>query len=213
MDKLTEGLTALNIEPAEKQEIKLRAYIKEIERWNPLYSLVNATGDDFIVRHILDSLSALELIRDLGKGRSSLRLADMGTGGGLPGIPLALFLEDWTVDLVERSGKRCNFLNDMVITLDLENAKVQNKDLKQVRETYDLITFRAFRPFIPEILKGLKTCLAPGGLIAAYKGKASSVEEEISLLKDHFGLIDMKPLKVPFLKEERHLLILGEPIS
>ncbi len=213
MDKLTEGLTALNIEPAEKQEDKLRAYIDEIERWNPLYSLVNAAGDDFIVRHILDSLSALELIRDLGNGRSSLRLADMGTGGGLPGIPLALFLEDWTVDLVERSGKRCNFLNDMVITLNLENATVQNLDLKQVRETYDLITFRAFRPFIPEILKGLKNCLAPGGLIAAYKGKASSVEEEISLLKDHFRLIDVKPLEVPFLKEERHLLILGDPIS
>ena len=213
MDKLTEGLAALNIEPSEEQAEKLKNYIEELERWNPLYSLVNAAGDDLIVRHVLDSLSALAMIRDLGNGRTGLRLADMGTGGGLPGIPLSLFLEDWSVDLVERSGKRCNFLNDMVITLGLDNGRVCNLDLKQVKESYDLITFRAFRPFIPEIIGGLKSCLAPDGLIAAYKGKKSSVDEEMGLLKDHFKLMDVRPLKVPFLHEERHLLILGDPIS
>jgi 16S rRNA (guanine527-N7)-methyltransferase len=211
MGKLEKGLVELGIVPSEEQLDKLNSYIGELEKWNPLYSLVHATGDDLIVRHILDSLSGLDVLRKLGQDNPSPRLADMGTGGGLPGIPLALFLEGWTVDLVERSGKRINFLNDMVITLGLSGVETFQKDLKSVKKEYDFITFRAFRPFLPEIIKGLKNCLAPGGLIGAYKGKMSSIEEEKELLKAHFNRIETIPLSVPFLKEERHLLILGDP--
>ncbi|MDC7221070.1 MAG: 16S rRNA (guanine(527)-N(7))-methyltransferase RsmG [Spirochaetales bacterium] len=210
MSKLITGLDKLGLKPTEKQQNKLISYIDELEKWNPLYSLVNASGDDLIVRHILDSLSGLGLIRELGKNQFKPRLADMGTGGGLPGIPLSLFLEGWEVDLVERSGKRFNFLNNMIITLGLDHVTAHQKDLKNVKEHYDVITFRAFRPFLPEIIKGLKKCLAPEGVIAAYKGKMSSLEEEKALLKDHFGRIEIHPLKVPYLEEERHLLVLGD---
>ncbi len=211
MDRLTEGLELFGLGGRTAEIEGLRAYIGELEKWNPYYSLVNAEGDELIVRHILDSLSGLETIRSLGGERGNLRLADMGSGGGLPGIPLALFLEGWSVDLVERSGKRHSFLNNMVITLELRRARALPLDLKDVKDKYDLITFRAFRPFLPEIIRGLKKCLAPEGVIAAYKGKRSSIREEESLLKDHFRRREVIPLKVPFLDEERHLLILGDP--
>jgi 16S rRNA (guanine527-N7)-methyltransferase len=205
MEKLEEGLSLLGIGPTKKQETQLRTYIEELEKWNPLYSLVNATGEDLIVRHILDSLSALPHLNAL-PGNS---LADMGSGGGLPGIPLAIFMPSREVHLVERSGKRCDFLNNMKIILELDNIAVLNQDLKQIKGTYDLITFRAFRPFIPEIINGLLNALAPEGTIAAYKGKMSSIEEEKKQLKKHFNSLNTVRLKVPFLGEERHLLLLS----
>ncbi|MBN2628681.1 MAG: 16S rRNA (guanine(527)-N(7))-methyltransferase RsmG [Spirochaetales bacterium] len=213
MSKLEEGLKKLDLLSRAEAVGKLQDYIGELEKWNPYYSLVNAEGDELIIRHILDSLSGLELIGSLGEGIESPRLADMGSGGGLPGIPLSLFLGEWEIDLVERSGKRFNFLNNMVITLELQKTRALQKDLKEVGDLYDVITFRAFRPFLPEIIRGLKKCLAPEGVIAAYKGKRSAIAEEEDLLRDHFRRIDVIPLKVPFLAEERHLLILGEAID
>lgn len=205
MNTLDKGLEQLKLDLSGFQRDKLNAYIGELEQWNPLYSLVNATGEELIIRHILDSLSAVPL---LGK-MPGATLADMGSGGGLPGIPLAICFPDREVHLVERSGKRCDFLGNAKIMIGLNNVTVLNRDLKDVAAAYRLITFRAFRPFEPEIVKGLKKALAPGGIIAAYKGKRKKTEEEMNALSPHFSRMEIHGLSVPFLQdEERHLLIL-----
>ncbi len=106
MSVLTEGLKELKIDYRDEQLALLNEYIDEVMLFNPKYGLVNATGDTFIIKHILDSLAGVNEIRR----RDPKTVADVGSGGGFPGIPLAIFFPDITFHLIERSGKRCNFL-------------------------------------------------------------------------------------------------------
>ena len=99
---IREGLSSLSLDLDGEQVSQLERYIAEIERFNPVYKLVAATGEELVIRHIFDSLSAKATIEALLKGSGGSRIADLGSGAGLPGIPLAIALPDATVALVER---------------------------------------------------------------------------------------------------------------
>ncbi|MBN2658768.1 MAG: 16S rRNA (guanine(527)-N(7))-methyltransferase RsmG [Spirochaetales bacterium] len=205
MSLLSEGLTKLNLDYKEEQLALLEKYIGEIELWNPRYGLVNASGDDLVIRHILDSLAGVSAVLS----RNPSRLADVGSGAGLPGIPLAIMMPHVGVTLIERSGKRVRFLRNAAAVLNLKNLTVLEADLKDVEERFDIVTFRAFKPVEPGIMALLMKILGENGLLAAYKGKMENIREEIELVKSTASVKDILTLSVPGLKEERHLVFYG----
>jgi len=193
----------------------LERYVKEIELFNPAYGLVgvNDTGE-LIIRHILDSLAPLGIITRK-RGEKEFSAADAGSGAGLPGIPLAIVLSNCKFTLIERMGRRAGFLLNTKAALGLSNITVLENELENAARDesmrFDLITFRAFKPLEPKLLKTLFKACKPGGIIAAYKGKRAKIEEEILNVKrsDINMTWEAVPYTVPFLDEERHLLFIN----
>jgi 16S rRNA (guanine527-N7)-methyltransferase len=189
---------------------KLLHYIEEIELFNPAYGLVGTNDTkELIVKHILDSLSPIGIIAETLQQYEAPLLADAGSGAGLPGIPLAICLNK-PFTLIERMGRRAGFLRNTITVLGLENVEVEEKDVEKARPArYSLITFRAFRPLDAAMLKTLFKLLAPGGVLAAYKGKSDKIEEEMSAIETLCGGWEVYPAPVPFLNEERHLVVVS----
>jgi 16S rRNA (guanine527-N7)-methyltransferase len=187
----------------------LNKYIEEIERFNPSLSLVGATERrELVIRHILDSLAPLGILRRLVRV-TSLQVADVGSGAGLPGIPLARALPDCFFTLIERKTRRAEFLRNTLPILGLPNAVVEEREIEKApRFRFGIITFRAFRPLEPAILKKLFRLLVPGGALAAYKGRQEKIAAEIGNVSDLTGSWELIPCPVPFLNEERHLVII-----
>lgn len=213
LDLLSRGLAALGLDPDRDRLERLGRYIEEIELWNPAYGLVKATGDELIVKHILDSLAALPVLRDLGLPLD--RVADLGTGAGLPGIPMAIFLPESRVFLVERMEKRVRFLENQQARLGLSNVEIVQSDAERAPGPFDLVTFRAFRPFSEvKLFRAVRKLLAPGGAILAYKGRADKARAELAGWASDTALeplakgASVLPLTVPFLEEERCLVVL-----
>ena len=209
---LEKGLAQLNL-LSERNLSLLDRYIKEIELFNPAYGLVKVKDRrELILKHILDSLAAFDTIYGTiycGNDNKSVirRIADVGSGAGLPGIPLAICMSENEFTLIERMGRRAGFLLNTVAALGLSNVRIEEKEMEKSAPAYfDLVVFRAYKPLEKRILKSLLRLLKPGGALAAYKGQRQAVEEEIVGITNETW--ELFPLKVPFLKDERHLLVL-----
>jgi len=202
---LESGLKQLGFDPDDVQKEQFHRYLREVEFWNPTHSLVNAQGADLVVRHLLDCASGGPLLRsELG---SSAVVADVGSGAGLPGIPLAILMPGDSFVLIERSARRAGFLRNVVAACRLVNTTVCEQQVEHVEERFDGIIFRAFHPLTPELLDVLRRILNPDGLIAAYKGSRLRTAGEIERLPDDMKA-ELVPLSVPGLDEERHMLLL-----
>ena len=197
---------------------KMEAYIKEIILFNSAYNLTNTSDrDELVVRHVLDSLAAWPQISRFSEGV----LADIGSGGGLPGIPLAAAFACVTasgaadysnvkIELVERMEKRCAFLENCAAILGLKSVTVINSEAERVPEgAYDLITFRAFRPLDKKMTKTLLRIVKEGGSLCAYKAKSESIKEEMEGIKALVPEYEVIPLSVPGLEDsERNLVVI-----
>ncbi len=218
--KLIQGLQKLNFpqEQIERLAPLMESYISELVLFNSAYNLVNTNDrEEIAVRHILDSLSAARHIKALADERDAT-IADIGSGGGLPGIPLAAALPQYNFVLVERMSKRCAFLENASAILGLKNVVVKNLELEKTpAASFDIATFRAFRPLDNKMLKSLLAVLKPGGFLAAYKARGSKILEEMGAL----GYVpqDYKTiaLEVPFLTDtnssddrERNLVVISK---
>ncbi|MDR0447244.1 MAG: class I SAM-dependent methyltransferase [Treponema sp.] len=203
----------------------------EIERFNSVYGLVKAGSRELLtVKHILDSLSPLGLIvRLLGGPQadkdklSGKTTADLGSGAGLPGIPLAICLPGISFTLIEKMGKRANFLRNTLAILGLSSqVTVEEKELERAEpDRFDMIVFRALSPInhtlVNKIVRLLKSSQEQNGIIAAYKGRHITAKAELTSLlpKDTVPgyTAEIISLTVPFLDEERCLAIIlsGKP--
>ena len=123
---LVAGMRELGIEKSRQQIQVLSFYVEEIERWNRSFNLVKADGPQLIVKHILDSLAALQEILKIEKRNT---VADIGSGAGLPGIPLSIFMPGSRFTFVDRSEKKAAFLKSVSSLLDLRNVEVLQKNL------------------------------------------------------------------------------------
>ena len=236
--KLVQGLQKLNFpqEQIERLAPLMESYINELLLFNSAYNLVNTNDrEEIAVRHILDSLSAARHIKALADDRDALlgqepvsapanpgqeavTVADIGSGGGLPGIPLAAALPQYNFVLVERMSKRCAFLENASAILGLKNVAVKNLELEKTpAASFDIATFRAFRPLDNKMLKSLLAVLKPGGFLAAYKARRQKILEEMGALG--YAPQDYKSiaLEVPFLTDtnsgddrERNLVVISK---
>ena len=198
-DDLGRGLTALGLDD-DALSLPLLAYLALLDRWNRTYNLTAIRDPrEMVTRHLLDSLAMHPFVEDGA-------LADLGTGPGLPGIPLAIAKPQLQVTLVESNGKKARFLREAVRTLGLANARVAESRAEALNEpgAYDAITARAL-----DVLAGIIEVgghlLKPGGKLLAMKGVRP--EEEIAALPAGWTVSAVHPLTVPGLVGERHLVI------
>jgi 16S rRNA (guanine527-N7)-methyltransferase len=251
---LTKGIEALRqndrdidclLSPRAEEVIqRLVRYINEIESFNAAYGLVGAADtEELVIKHILDSLAPLGIISRLlaecllaerllaerlpteARAAGRPQIADAGSGAGLPGIPLAVTMPNFYFTLIERMGRRAGFLWNTKASLNLSNIDVEEGELEKTAPgRFHLVTFRAFKPLEPKLLKALFKACAKGGIVAAYKGRREKIEQEIAPLFTT-PLFTTPPLAttlencsweslpytVPFLNEERHLLVIKTP--
>ena len=216
---LKDGLLALHFSSEEIPVVqeKLEGYIRELMLFNAAYDLVGADNQDqIIVNHILDSLSAWKYIQEMAlerqAGGQQVLIADIGSGGGLPGIPLAIALPQFQFVLVERMSKRCAFLENCAAVLGLRNVQVENLQAEQVEaSSFDIATFRAFRPLDKKMIRTLLRTIKTDGILAAYKAKLESIETEMAGIASIVPEYTIKPLEVPFLEDhQRHLVLIQQ---
>ena len=209
---LAEGLALLREDSDAARTLPLlNSYAAEIERRNETLGLVGSRSRrDLMIRHILDSLSPLDILRGLMRGMGgAVEIADVGSGAGLPGIPLAIALPDCRFTLIERKTRRSVFLRNTLAVLGLPNAAVEEREMEKApRFRFDLIVFRAFRPLEPAILRGLFRLLRGNGVLAAWKGRREKIEAEMGAVQAMVGSWEAIPCPVPFLEEERHLALI-----
>jgi 16S rRNA (guanine527-N7)-methyltransferase len=195
---LTAGLVALGLPPS--LTVPLQAYLALLDRWNRAYNLTAIRDPrEMVTKHVLDSLAMHGFVR-------GDKLADLGTGAGLPGIPLAIANPDLQVTLVESSGKKARFLREAARSLRLDNVRVAESRIEALDEAgaYDAITARALAT-LPLILELGGHLLAPAGRLLAMKGVVPA--DEIAALPPGWRLDAVHPLSVPGLDAERHLVV------
>ena len=214
---LAAGLQELGLACEPDLVHRLACYASMIREANRRINLVSRSperrgGDaarDLIVRHVLDCLAGLPPIRDLCLDMcSDAGIADIGSGAGLPGIPLALLMQQTAFSLVERSAKKAAFLRSVVESLELGNVEVLNRDLREVRRTFGTVVFRAFIRLDDPVLRRVLRITDPAGTVAAYKGRADRIRTEAAAACALVAKVTVVPLSVPFLREERHLVLL-----
>jgi 16S rRNA (guanine527-N7)-methyltransferase len=202
---LVEGLAALEVPDRERVIRTLESYLAELARWNARFGFVKADGEELVVKHVLDSLSAWRAVEELAGLGSVL---DVGTGAGFPGIPLAIALPGVSFTLLERSSRKIAFLKTCGIILGLTNARTLQADLGAADGRYDVVTFRAFAP-LERFLEDAGPGLSFGALLA-YKGRLSRGREEADRAASFGGgayTSEVREVTVPFLDEERCLVI------
>ena len=177
---LASGLQSLGLTWSSEQLEQLHAYCREIELWNPRYNLVRAAGEEFVLRHVMDALAAVPVLQGLLPQGG--RMADAGSGNGVPGIPLAVMLPEVEMVLIERSGKRSGFLRNAAAAAGLHpRVSVFEGDIRKAGFVCDAVTFRAVAR-LRDIYPLLAPLLKEHGVIAAYKGTDRRVAEEIAEL-------------------------------
>jgi 16S rRNA (guanine527-N7)-methyltransferase len=192
--KLTEGLAAMRLELPDGAQEKLLAYLDLLAKWNRTYNLTAVRDPaDMVSRHLLDSLAVLPFVH--GKN-----LADLGSGAGLPGIPLAIARPDMAVTLVESNGKKVRFLREAIRSLPLANVTAAQARVQDATGAFDTVTARAFAS-LPDMLAWAGHLLAPDGCWLALKGHADPAE--LGVVPDAFHVVAVHELRVPGTDGER----------
>ncbi|MCK4840933.1 MAG: 16S rRNA (guanine(527)-N(7))-methyltransferase RsmG [Methylococcales bacterium] len=193
---LQQGLQSLNIPVSDKQLDTLLAFIKLIEKWNKAYNLTAVRNLEDMARiHILDSLAVLPYIE--GK-----RIADIGTGAGLPGIPLAIFLPDVEFTLVDSNSKKTRFVQQAILELKLKNVNVIHSRVENIQADmlFSTVIMRAFAS-IQEIISLTSRLIDSSGILLAMKGQKPT--DELNSISNEYSIIS---IKIPELEAERCLI-------
>lgn len=201
---LEQGVAALGLGLAPATLARMLAYSELLLKWNRVYNLTAIrASDQAITHHMLDSLAVLAHLGGIE------RLADVGSGGGLPGIPLAIARPALAVTSIEAVSKKASFQQQAKIELELANLTVLNERVENVRADplFDAVISRAFSD-LSEFVRLTAHLLRPGGRFLAMKGVYP--EAEIASLPAGIRVVEALPLQVPGLDAERHLIILDQ---
>ena len=200
--QLRAGIAELGLKLPAQAEEKLLAYLALLAKWNRTYNLTAVRDEEAMVsHHLLDSLAVLPQLEGIAA------LADVGSGGGLPGIPLALARPDLRVTLIESSHKKASFLQQAKIELKLDNVSIYCGRVEQATglSPFEAVISRAFSE-LTEFAALAGHLLAPGGRLLAMKGVLP--QDEIDRLPAGWRLVRSVPLVVPGLSAERHLILI-----
>lgn len=202
---LRAGGRAVGLELEDPAIERLLRFGALLTKWNATYNLTAIrSSDELRTHHLLDSLSlAAPLARWMRVGER--RVLDVGAGGGLPGVPLAILRPDLEFTLVDAVQKKVAFLRQVQFEVGLANlvpihARIESLSL----EPFPIVTSRAFAA-LPKFCELTRHLLAPGGKWLAMKGLRP--EEELAALPPWVEVLEVAPLRVPGLEEARHLVV------
>ncbi len=197
--QLGSGLEQMDLRMSQQQQQRLLEYLALLMKWNRTYNLTAIRNpEEMVARQLLDSLSILTLVQ----GR---RILDVGTGAGLPGIPLAICMPQAEFTLVDSNGKKSRFVQQAKLELGLDNLEVHQSRIEQFEaaEGFDTITTRAFAA-LPKIVGLTARLLSDNGIVLAMKG--SVPEDEVELLRAEGNLVQI--IRLPAVSGgERHAII------
>jgi 16S rRNA (guanine527-N7)-methyltransferase len=201
-DALERGAEALGLTLGEAQYAQLERYLDLLEKWNRVYNLTAIRERDrMVTHHLLDSLAVLPYVQ-------GTRMVDIGSGAGLPGIPIAVARPSLSVVLLESNQKKAAFLRQASAELRLENIAIDTERVEAWRppKLFDTIISRAFAE-LGEFVAASAHLLAPGGVWLAMKGAAPS--DEIEQLPPAYRVLEVIKLTIPQLDAARHLVMVG----
>jgi 16S rRNA (guanine527-N7)-methyltransferase len=201
---LAAGLARIGLAlPASAAE-RLLAYVDLLAKWNRTNNLTAIREPArMITHHVLDALAILPQLPD----RDALRLLDVGSGGGVPGIPIAIARPQWSVTLLDANRKKTTFLTQAAIELGAANVAVVTARVESFVPSagFDVVVSRAFSD-LADFAAGAARHLAHGGVLAAMKGVHP--DEEIALMPPHFEVLATPAIPVPGLDAARHLVLM-----
>jgi 16S rRNA (guanine527-N7)-methyltransferase len=206
-DALRKGAAGLPLALTDAQLERLLDYLALLAKWNAVYNLTAVRDpSQMVVQHLLDSLAAVPAFD------SAKRVLDVGSGGGLPGMVLAIWAQasrpDMRIAMIDTVHKKTAFLTQVKAELGLANVTVYTGRVEELRvdPLFDVITSRAFAD-LSDFVNWSGHLLAEGGRFIAMKGVAAS--EETDRLPAEWRVLERTPLTVPGLDAERHLVIIA----
>jgi 16S rRNA (guanine527-N7)-methyltransferase len=201
-DVLKQGIKDLKLDLNAQQVEKLLDYLALLNKWNAVYNLTSVRDPmQMVTLHVLDSLAAVPAFA------GAANVLDVGAGGGLPGMVLAISRPDMKVSMIDTVHKKTAFLNQVKAELELGNVTVYTKRVEQleVKTKFDVITSRAFAD-LSDFVNWSGHLLQEGGRFIALKGTAPAEERE--RLPEPWKVQKLEPLEVPGLDAERHLVFI-----
>jgi 16S rRNA (guanine527-N7)-methyltransferase len=192
--------------PTPDQQSRLDAYLALLQRWNGTYNLTAVRDPDAMrVQHLADCLAVVEpLMRELPAGR----ILDVGSGGGLPGVVLAIVNPDWHVTCVDTVGKKAAFVRQVAAELALPNLAAEHGRVEALKlSAFDAITARAFSSLV-DLVRLSRRHLRPGGFWMAMKGQRpdDEIADLEAALPGDIDVFHVEPLAVPGLDAARCLV-------
>lgn len=201
INKLTQLLNAANISLSDQQKQQLVGYVELLHKWNKAYNLTSVRDpQEMLVRHILDSIV-------VNPSLTGNRFIDVGTGPGLPGVPLAIVRPDAHFTLLDSLGKRIRFLRQVQFSLGLQNIEPVQSRVEDFsgEPAFDGVISRAFAS-LSDMVNWCHHLPGTEGRFYALKGQHPA--DEIAALPPQFKVTDVVALNVPQLEGERHLVII-----
>ena len=204
---LEAGLGAMGLDLSTAQVDALLAYMALIQKWNKVYNLTALrSSGEMLTHHLLDSLSVVLPLRaqleSMGLGQG--KLLDVGSGGGLPGVVLAIVMPQWRITCVDTVAKKAAFVQQVSASLALPNLRGLHARVESLKaeagEGFDVVASRAFAS-LPDFVNWSVAALLPHGVWMAMKGKLPS--DEMAALPPHAQVFHVEPLHVPGLDAER----------
>jgi len=201
---LAQGVRALGLTVSAATQAKLLAYVALLEKWNRTYNLTAIRDPErMVVHHLLDSLAVLPHF----PRAPALRVIDVGSGAGLPGIPLALLHPEWHVALLDSNGKKAAFMRQATAELGIANSEVIAVRVESYRPAlpFDVVVSRAYST-LESFIGATSGLINPSGRWLAMKGTYPA--EELVSIAQRVRVLDVPRLAVPGLSAKRHVVIM-----
>jgi 16S rRNA (guanine527-N7)-methyltransferase len=208
-ESLELGVAELGLVLSQKQVADLNTFLQELERWNRVHNLTSVEGEQASIDlHLIDSIAILPIMREF-LPPTQVQIADLGSGGGLPAIPIAIAEPNWSISLIEAVRKKTAFLQNVKGKLGLGNASIYSDRVEHVASQepgkYDAVISRAFTS-LDRFLDLAEPFLKPGGLVFAMKAKRAD-EELLAVSTARWQLVADRFVVIPNSTAERRLLV------
>ncbi len=201
VQRLVHDAKSMGVELTEPDAARLQQLLDELERWNRTYNLTALTKqEDMVTHHLLDSLA-------VNPDLQGTTIADVGTGAGFPGLPLAVLNPQRRFTLIDSAGKKIRFVSHVAHALGLTNVEGRHARVESLRpeKPFDTIVTRAFAP-LPEMLEKVTPLCGPKTHVLAMKGKWP--REEIAAIPVGWRVVRSRDLVIPGLNESRCAIVL-----